>query len=224
MYIRISAWLETVVDLWLSLTERKSHRRTNEDEFARIDVLFPLRTIWSRPGKGNNCSLTRFQVPIPRIFLALSFFLRVRVWRIANWGKGWLTTVQTLVCLCWPRLVEGQLEYSFWQTFFSTAFSFSNRFQTRRKKGICKYIYISSIINISVSSRIQICCICSKQTNTTNLVTVYSPMRQYYDYRNVGDFGRKIYLSIFIYIYRYLYIFLLNEVSIRLKLWDNFQK
>lgn len=117
MYIRISAWLETVLDLWLSLTERKS-QRTNEGEFARIDVLFPLRTIWSRPGKGNNCSLTRFQVPIPRIFLALSFFLRVRVWRIANWGKGWLTTVQTLVCLCWPRLVEGQLEYSFWQTFF----------------------------------------------------------------------------------------------------------
>lgn len=113
--------------------------------------------------------------------------------------------------------------------FFPTAFSFSNRFQTRRKKGICKYIYISSIINISVSSRIQICCICSKQTNTTNLVTVYSPMRQYYDYRNVGDFGRKIYLSIFIYIFIYFsldtYIEILQtEVSIRLKLWDNFQK
>lgn len=104
-------------------------RPTNEGEFPSHRRIISIEN-YPIPGegKGNNCSLTRFQVPIPRIFLALSFFLRVRVWRIANWGKGWLTTVQTLVCLCWPRLVEGQLEYSFWQTFFfrlyPTAFSF----------------------------------------------------------------------------------------------------
>lgn len=74
---------------------------TNEGEFGRgiISIENYLISAEGR-GKGNNCSLTRFEVPIPRIFLALSFFLRVRVWRNANWGKGWLTTVQTLVCLC----------------------------------------------------------------------------------------------------------------------------
>lgn len=79
--------------------------------------------------KGNNCSLTRFEAPIPRIFLALSFFLRVRVWRIANWGKGWLTTVQTLVCLCWPRRPHGGpirifLLANFFFFFFFTHVSF----------------------------------------------------------------------------------------------------
>lgn len=128
--------------------------------------------------KGNNCSLTRFEAPIPRIFLALSFFLRVRVWRIANWGKGWLTTVQTLVCLCWPRRPHGGpigifllANFFFFTRLFSAVSSFLNRSSGRggkNKKEIRKYI-ISSIINIyiyiSVQRCIQICCICSKQTN-----------------------------------------------------------